>query len=120
MGEELISVTENYLRLASQGLRPETDIGTKGSTSNRDRGFSWAPFKKIPNCKDVDLELQDYDPHLMIVGLLKRQPTKLTFEPYKNKHLIRYAQYKINRLRKLADLMKDHNSKIPCKARNAY
>jgi len=61
------------------------------------------PFKPIPNCRAFKIRLGTLDPLFLLLGLKKKLASDITIQPYANRHMVKYAEYQIQRLNKLRD-----------------
>lgn len=61
----------------------------------------WGPFKRLPNVRNFEVELNDYDPIFAKYGIRKRIAPNLKYEPHYNNKLNRYAYHQLKRLQKV-------------------
>lgn len=58
----------------------------------------WGPFKRLPNVRNFEVELNDYDPLFAKYGIRKRIAPNLKYEPHNNNKLNRYVYHQLKRL----------------------
>jgi hypothetical protein len=63
------------------------------------KGFRWAPFPEVANCRKFKVTIGELDNVYDAYGIKKRQEAKFEFESANNKAFVRYARFSIIRLR---------------------
>lgn len=59
-------------------------------------------WDRLPAISKFKINLGKWHPMLKLEGIYKRSPNKLEFEDYKTKKSVRFMEYQLIRLRKLA------------------
>jgi hypothetical protein len=73
--------------------------GERKLRSSLVEGFSWAPFHKIPNVKEFQVNVAEIDKVFAHFGIKKNMSATAEFSYYKNRAAIRYAVLMITKMR---------------------
>lgn len=70
-----------------------------GAGAPKEPKFDWAPFQSIPNVRRFEVRPGTDNKLLCYFGINVKQEPEISFDYYRNRRMIRYAQHMITRLR---------------------